>query len=511
MKAKHFPVKVSILLSTLIYTLGLGQEARVLTYEEAINIALNKSYTAKSFEEAKISMEFMFKYYKAMFKPRMDFSLFAPAWNENVIEVQRPDGLPVYNSFGSMQFGSNLSFTYILPTGGDFSLIANMYRNDQTTTLPMQDYLNLETQKAHSSLSLHFRQPIFTRNTLSENLKEAEYQYEQSSSRFTRAQMDIIFNVTQRFYALYSATRQVEIAREKLKNSEESYRIAKLKLETGRIPEGEVLISEVDMANNRADLLEGEGNLEREKDSFKQTIGLDLIEDIQIITDLQYDSFEINPDKAQEEAIKNRLELKESEYDIELQKIELDRAKRVRELRGDITAYYDITGVSTLGEGSTRALFESSFDNFVDRPANRGITFTLSYPIFDWGRGSSRVQEYQARMRNGELRFENLQVTVMREVRDVVRRVNETNRRLEIQERNQEVNQRSYEISRLRFENGDITSQDLSREQERLADTQIAYLRAFIEYQMQIADLKRKTLWDFKNNRSYLKDDYFQE
>ena len=64
------------------------------------------------------------------------------------------------------------------------------------------------------------------------------------------------------------------------------------------------------------------------------------------------------------------------------------------------------------------------------------------------------------------------------------------------------------EISRMRFENGDITSQDLAREQERLADSQITYLDAFISYQLSIADLKRISMWDFKNNRSYLKDDY---
>ena len=41
-------------------------------------------------------------------------------------------------------------------------------------------------------------------------------------------------------------------------------------------------------------------------------------------------------------------------------------------------------------------------------------------------------------------------------------------------------------------------------EQERLAETQLQYLNAFITYQLSVNDLKRKTLWDFKNNRSYL-------
>ena len=68
-------------------------------------------------------------------------------------------------------------------------------------------------------------------------------------------------------------------------------------------------------------------------------------------------------DKAIQEALNNRLELSEAELDIKLQEIQVNRAKRVRELSGNISAYYDITGVSTIGSGSLSELFESSFDN----------------------------------------------------------------------------------------------------------------------------------------------------
>ena len=207
----------------------------------------------------------------------------------------------------------------------------------------------------------------------------------------------------------------------------------------------------------------------------------------------------------------NRLEIYESELDIKLQEINVDEAKRIREFKGNISAYYDLTGVSTLGEGSLESLFRSSFDNFVDRPPNRGITLTLSYPIFDWGRGSARVQQQLAYLRDKELNVKDLKVSIMREVRDIVRSVEESKNRLKIHERNQEVAQRSYKISQLRFENGDITSQELGVEQERLADSQIKYLNAFITYQLAVADLKRKTMWDFVNNISYLKTDYLRE
>jgi outer membrane protein len=504
-KPGKFSLLILIVISQMIFFADISaQEIRTLTYEDAIAIALEKSYTVKSFEANLQAMEHYFDFHKATFKPRIDLSMFAPTLDERVAPIQRPDGLPVYNSTGLSRVGSDLRFTYILPSGGNFALASQFYRENLKTVLALDNYRELKTEQAYSSVSLSFDQPIFTKNTLRENLDEARYLYERSSSQFTRGQMDIIYSVSQGFYSLYRATRELEIALEKLTNSEEAYRIAKLKNESGRIPEGDVLIAEVEVGQNKAALLENEGNLEREKDDFKQLIGLDQDDLITILTDLKYETFEIDQNKAIEEAQKSRFEIYESELNIKLQEISVDRAERTREFKGEISAYYDITGVSTTGTGSSRDLFESSFDNFVDRPPNRGVKMTFSYPVFDWGRGKSKVQQETVTLKEKNLSLENTKRTIIKGVKDTVRRVNEASSRLEIHEKNQTVAQRSYEISSLRFENGDITSQELGREQERLAETQLQYLNAFITYQLSVNDLKRKTLWDFKYNRSYL-------
>jgi len=482
----------------------------ILSYDDAVDIALEKSYTVLSHKSNLQAMRHSFEYYRAQFKPKLDFGLFAPSLNENVMPIARPDGLPVYNSTGLLQAGGNLRFTYMLPTGGNLSLLSELYREDVKTVLALQNFQTLKNKQASSSMSLHFEQPIFTRNTLHENLLRAEYQYEKTSNVFTRSQMDIIYNVTNSFYFLYQAVRTVEIANERLANSEEAFRIAKLKYESGRIPEGDVLIAEVEMSRNRAGLLESKGSLLRLKDRFSQSIGLDAELNFEISADLSYEAVFIDIDKAVGEALKNRLEITETELDIQLQEINVDRARREREFKGNISAYYDLTGVSTI-TGNTTDMFNSSFDNFIDRPPNRGITLTFSYPVFDWGRGAARIQEESVRLKGRKLDLENTQRTISREVKDVCRRVEETAARLEIHEKNQEIARRSYDISSMQFENGDITSQELGREQERLADSQLQYLEAFIAYKLALADLKRKTMWDFNANRSYLVNTYFQE
>jgi len=229
-------VAILILLQTAVHS-------RVLTYQDAINIALKESYTIKSFEQNKQAMEWAYRFRKTEFKPRVDIGAFAPSWNESVIPVLQADGLPVYNSFGSRQMGGELAFTYMLPTGGNLALSSTLYRDDLSTSLAAQNYNMLSTNKAYSRLAISFNQPIFTKNEKKENLNEAKYYYDRSTNRFTRGQMDIIYEVTRGFYALYRATREVEITEEKLTNAEEAYRIAEIKAQNGRIPEVDVLIT----------------------------------------------------------------------------------------------------------------------------------------------------------------------------------------------------------------------------------------------------------------------------
>ena len=53
-----------------------------------------------------------------------------------------------------------------------------------------------------------------------------------------------------------------------------------------------------------------------------------------------------------------------------------------------------------------------------------------------------------------------------------------------------------------RFNNGDITSQELALNRESYIQAQLTYLRAYINYQLALADLKRITMYDFEHGHS---------
>ncbi len=481
-----------------------SQEKIVLTYDEAVEIALNESYTIKSYKENKKAMHNYFMYHKAQFKPMLGFNLFAPSWQESVLQINQTEGLPVYNSTGSLKFGGNLDFTYILPTGGNLFLYSNLYQENIQTVLALQDNERLTTDQFFTQVGIGFSQPIFTKNTLKENLKEAEILYNREINNYTIGQMNIIYDVTVGFYSLFRQFRVVEINEEKLNNSEETYRIALLKYKNKKIAEADVFIAEVEMEKDKAVLTESVSLLEREKDLFKQQIGLDINTNIEVTSLIQLDTFSIDFDFAVEHALKNRLKIANDSLNVELRKIDLDRAKREKEFKGMISAYYDFAGLGSEAGASTGVLISHSIENMGIRPPNRGITLSFSFPIYDWGRASAKKQQSYANLKDAELELDNSKFTIISEVRHIIRTIEESKIRVNINTKNEKLASMSYDISALRFKNGDITSQQLAQEQERLSQAQLAFLDSYITYQLAVADLKRKTMWDFKNNRSYL-------
>jgi len=498
--SKLFPILV-ILVFFVCTT--QAQNPRKITYDEAISIALGESYTVHYYKEDMEATRFSYLYTKAQFKPFMDFSLFTPSWEEGVQEIYQANGLPVYNSTGSLKTEGNLSFMYVLPTGGNFNLSSRMFYENYRTTLSQQNNEVLNKNQVYSQFMLSFSQPVFTANKLKENMKVAELGYRRSACYYTRAQMDIIYNVTSVFYQVYRAAFENQINQDRLANSKEAYRIAKLKMETGNLPEGEILTTEIMVGQDESRLMESQGKLEAAYDDFKLLIGLNLNDSIELEVNMEFESFLVDMQKAIDEAIQNRMEVQENNIDIQLQEIELKRAKREREFKGNISAYYNFTGLSTLETGSLGELTRSSFENMGNRPSNRGIVFTLSYPIADWGRAKNLVHREERRLKQQKLDQENTKRTIETEIRKIVRSVYEAEKRYRINQRNREVAIASYRISQLRFENGDMTSQELSIEQERLSQIQLAYIDSYITYRLSVADLNRKTMYDFENDRSY--------
>lgn len=497
-----------IIITAGFFTAGFAVECfaqKVLTLQDAIDIALKRGYNMKSLNLSLIQAEQNRLAAKYRFRTNADLTLNAPSWSERVTSVAVPNALPVYNSVGSMLMQGQFDINQPLPTDGTITLSSKAYQSDESNYLAQTDE-TLKRKDFLTSLSINLSQPLFTYNRLKTGLKRAELNYENSSLSLKRSELDIIYNVTQSFYNLYRSSKSLEIYTETVAQKKSAYDLAKLKFDAGLIPEVEALEMEVDLSGAQSTLLENESNLKRIKEQFKQLIGLDMNDDVTLETSLIYTDFAVDLDTAVQKGLSNRPELREDEIDVELQKINLKEVDARSEFNAKLSAFYDLTGISDSGlpyNSSSQDLFDSSWDDLQRRPRNRGIALTLNIPVFDWGVNKAEIQGAKADIKRSELQKEEQVKTITNDVKDVVRRVETARNRMEVLKKRQDVAVRTYEITLERFNNGEITSQDLALNNNRLSEAKLTYLDSFIAYQLAVADLKRKTLWDFEKNEPF--------
>lgn len=514
---KRSPLAAIMLLILILLDNGVRAQsapsdttARILTLQQAIDYALKRSYNVKflglSLEAARQNLIAR----KGSFRTNAALQLDTPNFAEqlDLIPSPIPGGLPTYGTNGTLRFSGALDINQPLPTNGVFTIFSQLYQQEVSAFDPTLG-ARAKDRRFYTSIGLQLQQPLFTINTLKLGYEEANLNYERASGQIRRTELEVIYNVTQAFYSFYQTTRSREIAQEEVKQQEEAYNLASKKFTAGLIPEVEALQTEVDLAQSRNRLYSAETALRRQEDVFKQTIGLPLAEKVAVHTQVEFKPFAIALDKAIAHGLNNRTEIREQAIDQRLQEIELKRTDARSEFKAALTASYDLSGISdaSLPFGTnTSELFRSSWDDLKDRPKNRGVVFSVTMPLWDSGVNGADVASAKARLDQASLSLDNERVTVEREIKDVVSRVHEAENRVGVLEKSQKLAERSYEISLARFDNGDITAQELALDRNRLTQARSAYLEAYIDYQTAVADLKRKTLYDFENNRSLVDD-----
>lgn len=496
-RAKQLCFKLLLLL--LLNSPSYPQAKRILTLEESINIALDKSFDAARLEQSLINSQMSLRAAQASLKSNSEL-IFSrlPNFQDNERQTQAVGGAFSFDRQKFLDFQADLFINQpIKPTDGVFSVVGSFQRFQQFNTLAGIPDVELPTDIATGNdridyspqLRLQFRQPLFTLNRLKTDFHKAKLNLEKTLQSYTKNQLDIIHNVTSNFYSLFRAQRQLEIDSSQVKQSENAYRIANLKQQAGLLAEVDVLRLEIDLANARNKAASSQANFQQTEDAFKVLIGLPIEESIAVATQLSYQPIEVTLQKAIREALTRRTELRTDEIDIELSEISVKETDAQRQIKGEINLSY---GIFKRDEDFT--------DAFKDFNQDRRATFSLTVPLWDWSKNAYEVQAAEATLENNRLVQRNRLEIIKQEIRTAVRNLNSAQQRVDITRRSEALAEKSYSISLLKFENGDLSTQDLALEQNRLTEARVNSLNAIIDYKQALSDLRRKTLWDFEKN-----------
>jgi len=490
------------LLALLLASPALAQEPLHLTLDDAIRIALAEGYDAGDILLQLESAQALQRAADGRFRTDADLVLTSPDFAERFEESIDPaDGSTSYFSRRRTQWRGVLDVNQPLPTNGRLTLRGQLEQIDSEAL----DSDLASSSNFFTSMSLNLNQPLFVPNSLKLGRERAGLDLERAQMQYTRTQLDVVYRVTDAFYSAHRAQRREEIAAAELEQQESGYSLAKTKFDAGLIPEVEALQMEVDLARSRASRVAATGAAERADVNLKLVLGMDLDREIRVDADLVLKDFKIDESLAIDHGLRSRSEIREAEIALRLAEITVEETDARRALRGDVNAFYDLVGTSDpdLGFGTpTRDLFDSAWVDLRERPNNRGLSFSLTIPLWDSGVNGAEVAAARLSLERSGRRAEQDRREVVQEIRNAITRLREARQQIDVLARSEEVAQRSYDISLARFGNGEITTQELALDRDRLTQARLAYLDAYIAFRLAAADLQRQTLYDFERGRS---------
>jgi outer membrane protein TolC len=489
---------ITCLILVAVHSIVFAQPVFNLDLESSIALAKEKSKTMLKLKQSLAGVGYDLKAATSKFKTHVNLDLVAPRYSKTVRQFEDSLGLHFYPVSQNSMSGY-LTINQPLPTDGSLFIRSGMEN--------ITDYYYGKRNSQLTSI-IGLNQPIeafFGYNNISMGYKQAKLNYDRSFKQLKRAELDLVYNISQSFFTLLSYHERLNIAKLTLQRQKEAYEIAQSKFKAGLIREVEALQMEVDLGDalNSQDI--ANVNYLSQVTLFKEELGMELKDSIVIKTDLDYKTVNVDAEKAVSLALENRLELKEDEINIELNNMEIKRRKAEGRINGDILFNYEFKGVNQDARSlPVETTLSNTWNDLQRRPGNLGVGLTISIPLIDWGENRARVHSAEATLNQNLIQLSGDKISIERDVRTTVNRLQSNLRRLQLLEKTVVIAEKSFEISRQLYSNGDIDSQAMALERERLNTAYVTRLDAFINYKLFLADIMRKTFYDFERDVSLL-------
>jgi outer membrane protein len=358
---------------------------------------------------------------------------------------------------------------------------------------------NPESKVFYNNLYLNFNQPVFTYNRLQLEFKELELNFENANISYALQNLNLERNVTEFFYNVYMAQMNLSIAKDELENTQNSYEIINNKVEAGLAAKEELYQAELNLSTAKSTLQNRQVTLDNAKDQLKLYLGMDLFEDFSILADVGVNRVPVDLDKAIENGLALRLELRQREIDIQSSQFDMIRTKSLNEFRGDINLRLGISGDNP------------NLDQIFDAPTNSpSVAVSFNIPLFDWGEKKARIAAQEAAIETEKLGYDEERKQIIINIRQTYRNLQNQLNQIEIAEQSSTNAQLTYEINLERYENGDLTSMDLNLFQTQLSEKKFAYIQALINYKIELLNLKIQSLYDFEKDQPVMPEELYQ-
>jgi len=457
----------------------ITQAQRNLDIQQILRLAEDESVDAQQAErKAQIGL-WQYRFHQSGNKPRLLLNGELPNLSRTIIPVTQNDGSETFRERSLATSLLELSLVQnVAPTGGTFFASSQINRIDIFSNPTTTSYLSYP-------VLVGFRQPIGSFNSLKWANKIEPIRFQESKKKFLEDLEMSKIKGLQLFFMLLYSQESIAIAKKQLTNADTLFRLAKKRLEVGKITENEFLRNEINFLQAEQDNQQCTFELFFALRQFKVFFAAK--DSIRLVKPQAPPTTIIDKDIAIERLRQNSTKALQIHRKLLEADKELAQAKANAGLKMDVTVSFGLSKSST----SINNLYTRLQDQ-----QNARITFQL--PILDWQRGKSEIK--LALLNRESLETQSSQELVELET-ELIRQIHIwelTQKQLAIAQKTQESAEKSYQITFQEYLGGytELSELDKALEAKNLASQN--YLRQLEAVWIGYYKIRLLCLYDFE-------------
>ena len=475
-----------ILLILMIFALDISaQEAKkVLSLEEVVSKANEKSVAAFKAQNIYLSAYWQFKDFRANRLPSLSLNMTPLRYNRDFVRrYDSAQNIDVYRPQQTLFSHGNLSLIQNFDwLGGTFFVDSELgyYQN-------FSDHKFV--QYSSVPIRIGYRQQLLGYNAFGWEKKIEPVKY-------TIAQKELIYNIEQTseeatnlFFSLAMAQAEHQLAADKIKSADTLYAIGKERFEIASISQSDLMTLRLDKINAENALQTAKLNEKRAMFALISYLNLDKQSSISLEIPTTLKTFEIEAAEALAQAKENNPNYLKQQLQVLQLEETVDKTKREARFNLGLSASVGFNQVAP----TLSAAYQSPLQQDV-------FALTLSVPILDWGVNKGKYNVAKSNLSVAKLSAQQEEVKLEEELLMTLGDFKIQQQIISSAEEALSLAAKAYQQTQERFIIGKADINTLTLANDRHQQAQRNYISALRNYWLSYYKIRKYTLYDFENN-----------
>ena len=397
---------------------------------------------------------------------------------ETQVRVARARLLPHVSVTGNYTYFKDLSRSVLEFGGGGFPAfpgVGDMGQNGEDSS--EQSVIEIEFGAHHNlQATLGLRQPVFAWGRYFYTYQGAKLDLEAAKKELQSGINQLSLDVSEAFHGVLLAQEFENVAKQTVSLVQEQVSMAQKRFDAGAATNFDVLRAKVQLANTTTQLIQTRNRVDVAQNAFKNLLNIDLADEIHLsgafelpeISDLKLEVLILL-------AKKNRPEIQQLEFSEAAGQKRLNVAKTGNRPDLSLFSNYQVDDNEKLTK--------------MNRIWNVGVQINI--PIFDGLATRATVQQANSGLKQVQLAKHQRIDFVEFEVRTAYLNLIQAKSSIDVQKETVTQAEESMRIANLRYDNGMLTSVELTDAQLALAQAEVNHLQARHDFVVEFARLER--------------------